>query len=97
MTNTLTIVANIEAKADKIDFVKAELLKLITPTRLEEGCLQYDLHQDNHNPALFTFVENWLSHELLQQHLNSPHIKMYVQATEDAVASFKLNEITKIA
>ncbi|NQZ91529.1 MAG: antibiotic biosynthesis monooxygenase [Moritella sp.] len=96
MTSTLTIVANIEAKADKIEFVKTELLKLIEPTRLEAGCIQYDLHQDNNNPALFTFVENWVSNELLQQHLNSPHLKMYVQATEGAVANFTLNEITKI-
>ena len=40
----LTIVANIYAKAGRIDFVKAELLKLIEPTRAEEGCLNYDLH-----------------------------------------------------
>jgi len=97
MTNTLTIVANIEAKADNIELVKTELLKLIEPTRLEEGCIQYDLHQDNNNPALFTFIENWVSYELLQKHLNSPHLKMYVQATEGAVANFTLNEITKIA
>ena len=97
MTNTLTIIANIEAKADKIELVKTALLKLIEPTRLEEGCIQYDLHQDNNNPAQFTFVENWVSNELLQKHLNSPHLKMYMQATEGAVASFTLNEITKIA
>ena len=35
----LTIVANIKANADKIDLVKAELEKLIEPTRTEEGCL----------------------------------------------------------
>ena len=54
----LTIVANIEAKSDKIDFVKAELEKLIHITRSEDGCLQYDLHQDNENPAHFMFYEN---------------------------------------
>ncbi len=42
----LTIVAHITAKADKIEQVKAELEKLIAPTCEEEGCLQYDLHQD---------------------------------------------------
>ncbi|WP_299971774.1 antibiotic biosynthesis monooxygenase [uncultured Roseobacter sp.] len=43
----LTITGNVVAKEDQIDFVKAELEKLITPTRAEDGCLQYDLHQDN--------------------------------------------------
>ncbi|MFT7684441.1 MAG: quinol monooxygenase YgiN [Moritella dasanensis] len=97
MTTPLTLVANIEAQADKIEFVKAELLKLIAPTRLEAGCIQYDLHQDNSNPAQFTFIENWASKALLEQHINSPHLAMYVQATEGAVVSFTLNEITKIA
>lgn len=47
----LTIVANIIATPDSIDFVKAELLKLIEITRAEPGCINYDLHQDNENPA----------------------------------------------
>ena len=47
----LTIVANIKANADQIDLVKAELLKLIDITRAEEGYINYDLHQDNDNPA----------------------------------------------
>ena len=54
----LTIVANIKAKSDKIDLTKAELEKLIDITSAEEGCLKYDLHQDNENPAHFLFYEN---------------------------------------
>ena len=60
----LTIVANIFAKAGKIGFVKAELLKLIEPTRAEEGCLNYDLHQDFEDLRHFLFYENWESREL---------------------------------
>lgn len=51
----LTIVANIKANADKIDLVKAELLKLIDITRAEEGSVNYVLHQDNENAAHFMF------------------------------------------
>ena len=61
----LTIVANITAKSDKIELVKAELEKLIPITRAEEGCINYDLHQDKGNPAHFLFYENWESRELL--------------------------------
>lgn len=35
----LTIVANIYAKAGKIDFVKASLLKLVEPTRSKSDSL----------------------------------------------------------
>lgn len=92
----LTIVANITAKADKIELVKAELEKLIAPTLAEEGCLQYDLHQDNDNPAHFMFFENWPSRELWQQHMEAQHLKDYQSATEDAIEVFTLHEMTKV-
>ncbi len=96
MTN-LTIVANIVAQKDNIELVKAELLKLIGITRAEEGCINYDLHQDNENPAHFTFYENWVSRELWQTHMANTHLAAYMEATEGAVDSFVLNEMTRIA
>lgn len=92
----LTIVANIKANPDQIELVKSELLKLIDETRAEEGCLNYDLHQDNDNPAHFMFYENWESRELWQTHMNAPHLAAYMEATEGAVAEFTLNEMTVI-
>lgn len=96
MSNPLTIVARIEAHPDKIDLVKSELLKLVAPTLQEAGCIQYDLHQDNDDPAVFLFYENWQSRELWQAHMNNAHLAEYVQATEAAVAVFTLNEMTKL-
>ncbi len=93
---TLTIVANIKAKADKIALVKTELEKLIDTTRTEAGCLQYDLHQNNDNPAHFLFYENWASRELWQAHMQAPHLQAYLAATDGAVDSFTLNEMTKV-
>ena len=97
MSKRLTIVARIEANVDKVESVKAELRKLVAPTLKEAGCIQYDLHQDNSNPAVFLFYENWESRELWQQHMNSTHLEEYVQATEGAVASFTLNEMTELS
>ncbi|KIN75662.1 putative quinol monooxygenase [Sulfitobacter mediterraneus] len=92
----LTIVANIKANPDKIDLVKAELLKLIDITRSEAGCINYDLHQDNDNPAHFMFYENWESRELWQTHMGAPHLAAYMGATDGAVEEFTLNEMTII-
>jgi len=95
MNNNLAIVARIEANPDKIELVKTELLRLIEPTLKEVGCIQYDLHQDNDNPAVFMFYENWESREIWQEHMNNTHLAEYMKATEGAVASFTLNEMTK--
>ena len=97
MSNTkLTIVARILAKAEKRELVKQELLNLIAITRQEEGCINYDLHQDNTNENLFLFYENWTSRELWQKHINNTHIAAYRKATEGAVEEFTLNEMTLI-
>lgn len=93
----LTIVAHVRAKSDQSDFVKAELLKLIDITRAEKGCINYDLHQDNNNPAHFLFYENWESRELWQTHMNNKHLKDYMAATEGSVEDFTLYEMTQIA
>jgi len=92
----LTIVANIHAKADKVQLVKSDLLKLVPITRAEQGCIQYDLHQDNENPTHFMFYENWENRELWQTHMNAPHLAAYVAATEGAVEDFTLNEMTTV-
>ena len=93
----LTIVADITVAPDKIDLVKGELEKLVPLTRAEAGCLQYDLHQDNVDPAHFLFYENWESRELWQDHMASEHITAYRKVVEGAVVGFQVSEMTHIA
>lgn len=92
----LIIVAKILAKADQKELVEKELLKLIAVTRAEEGCISYDLHQDNENPNLFLFFEKWENRELWQKHMGNQHLADYVKNTEGAVEEFVINEMTAI-
>lgn len=93
----LTVVAHITAKSDKIEYVKQQLIDVIKPTLAEDGCIQYDLHQDNNNPELFVFYENWQSKELLLQHLNSPHLQQLGANLADALAApMAVHEMTFI-
>ena len=92
----LTLIAHIHAKPDQIDLVKAELEKLIPITRAEDGCIDYDLHQDNENPAHFMFYENWESRDLWQAHMKAPHLQAYLSATQGAVETFTAYEMTRI-
>ncbi len=93
----LTIVANVHASPDQIDLVKVELEKLVPITRAEKGCIQYDLHRDNDNPAHFMFYEIWESRELWQTHMNAPHLAAYKKATTGAVAERSLCEMVNIS
>lgn len=91
----LTILAQITAKPGKEAFLRSKLEGLIAPTRAETGCVIYDLHVDNENPAFFVFYEIWESRELWQDHMNAPHVAAFGAATEGAIANVQLNEMTK--
>ncbi|MGL5722250.1 MAG: putative quinol monooxygenase [Brevinema sp.] len=90
------VVAQVEAKQDKIDFVKSEVLKLVAPTRVEAGCIKYDLHQDNANPALFLFYEIWEDEATLKVHSEGAHLKAFAQATKGAIHHSSINKMTLI-
>lgn len=93
----LTIVAQITAKSAQVDSMKEELLKLIQPTLAEEGCVNYDLHQDNEDPAKFLFYENWETRELWQAHMETQHLKDYLEATEGKVEDIIISEMTPLS
>lgn len=92
----LTIVASITAKPGEREFVKSELIKLLEPTRAEDGCLSYTLHEDNENESFFLFFEMWESYEKWQVHMGAPALAEYSKATEGRVESFVVNQMTEI-
>lgn len=92
----LTITATIIAKADCIDLVKSELEKVVAPSRKENGCINYDLHQDNQDPAHFFMFENWETRELWQAHLESAHFKQFAAITEGALENLAIHEMMQI-
>ena len=92
----LTVVAKVVAKKESVESVKSELLKLIAPTRKENGCIDYRLHQDNNDPAVFIFYENWESAACLEKHINTDHYKAYVKAVDGLIEEKIINKLTPI-
>ena len=93
----LTVVATVIAKPDCIEAVKTELNKLIEPTRNEEGCINYDLHQSKDDPAVFIFHENWDSEAHLDVHLETEHIKACQAALESITENAVVHKLYQIA
>ena len=82
----LTVLAQMKAKPGKEAEVRRELLSLVAPSRQDEGCLNYDLHQSTENPALFVFHENWTSRAHLDRHLQKPDLKAVLARVGQMVA-----------
>ncbi len=90
----VTVVAKVE---EAVEAVKAELLKLIEPTRLEEGCIAYTLHQDNTDPALFIFYETWESDAHLDRHMKTDYFTRFVAAVDGLLSELAVNRLSRIA
>ena len=92
----LNIVAKIVAKRESLEQVKRELFKMIVPTREEPGCIEYRLHQDNDDPAVFVFYETWESVESFKQHTASGHYKHYIAAVDGLIADKTVHKMTEL-
>jgi quinol monooxygenase YgiN len=93
----LTVVAKVVAKSESVTALRTELLRLLAPTRQEEGCIEYRLHQDNQDPTVFIFYENWQDRAALDRHMASPHFTAYIKATEGMIADKAVHLMTGVS
>lgn len=93
----IRIVATVIAKDNEVDFVKAATKSIVEPSKKDEGCLQYELHQDNANPNIFIFFEIWKDQKSLDKHNGTQHLKDFIEKIEDKIDSLDVKLISKIA
>ncbi|WP_419419420.1 putative quinol monooxygenase [Legionella sp. D16C41] len=74
MSKPCTIIVIFEAKAGKEDELASALRAVVEPSRSEDICLEYKLHQSDDNPAQFVMYEQWVSKDKLQEHFDKPYI-----------------------
>jgi len=53
------------------------LQTLVENSRSDEGCLQYDLHEDENQLGAFMIFEIWQSKSHWQQHDAADHLKVF--------------------
>lgn len=84
----VTVVVRLKAKAGKEAQVRQELFNLLTltPTRAEQGCLNFDMHEAPNDPSLFLFHEKWTRENDLKRHFETPHNKRWVELTKTLLA-----------
>ena len=86
MTEKVTVIAFHRAKRGKEQALRDALLAVCGPTRVEKGCINYDLHVSPDDPGLLVFHENWESKADLDTHLASPHIDTFRAVAGDLLA-----------
>lgn len=75
------IIAKALAREGKADELKALLLRMVKPTRAEDGCIYYELFESN-LPGLFFYNELWQSMAHLEAHAASKHFTEIILGKE---------------
>nr|WP_295922651.1 putative quinol monooxygenase [uncultured Dyadobacter sp.] len=76
------LTAIIKSRQEHIEEVRETLLGMVTESRKEEACLQYDLYQDGSDPGVFVFQEIWASPEGLALHNERPYIRAFAESLD---------------
>lgn len=81
--NNVILIAKAKAKPGMEEKVKKELMALVAPTRSEDGCVQYNLHQSKDDPSMFMFYENWLNQQALDEHIQTMHLQALLNMADE--------------
>lgn len=68
----------IKCSAENHDKVVSVYRQLISETKKEEGCIDYDLFEDATDPTRMMLLETWLNTECHQKHNQSEHMKKFM-------------------
>lgn len=74
----IKVVAKNFAQEDKINEILELCKELVEMTRKEDGCIKYEMYQDEEDARILTMIEEWESRQALDKHLKSEHFTRIV-------------------
>jgi quinol monooxygenase YgiN len=74
------VIARMQAKKGREKELQQALAALIGPSRGEPGCISYILHQAAEDKTSFLFYEHWADKKDLDEHLQKPYIKNFMDS-----------------
>lgn len=80
MSDTLRVIAIIQAIPGEEATVEAAIHACVVPSRAEPGCREYTAHRDPQVPGRFAFVERWDDAGALAAHEATAHFQSMVSA-----------------
>lgn len=82
----LNIVAIFTIKAEFKSEFQQEFTKIVNASRLEEGCVRYELNQDIQDPNTYIFIETWASQSAFDQHNAGANFQHFAKFIDGKVA-----------
>ena len=73
----IVLVARLKVREEAVEDAKKLALGIVTDSRREEGCLNYDVHQAIEDPTVFVWHETWRDKAALDEHFEMSHFKEF--------------------
>ncbi|MDR0237990.1 putative quinol monooxygenase [Acinetobacter sp.] len=96
MYQEIRVLAKIAVEPEHVEKVIHAFKPLISHTRKEFGCLQYDLHQEIHDPATLVVFERWKTEIALEEHLKTDHFIAFFNEVSELIKYNETRIIRKI-
>lgn len=71
-----------EKNSDKLLELAKELVEI---TVKQEGCIKYEMYQDENDPKVLIMIEEWESKEALANHTSSEYYKRIVSQSSEYI------------
>jgi quinol monooxygenase YgiN len=92
----IVLVARLKVKSEMVEVATKAALELVTPSRAEAGCINYDVHQAIDDETVFVWHETWKSKTALDEHFETPEFKTFFAIAGEIAAEPSQMTITKI-
>lgn len=92
----IVLVARLKVKDDAIETAKQAALKIVADSRLEEGNVNYDVHQAIDDPTIFVWHETWKDKAALDEHFEKPYFKDFFAVVSGIAADEPQITVTKM-
>jgi len=73
----IIVTATITANPDERDKIIKKSQDLIESTRLESGCISYNLYASTEDDNILLMLERWENQEVLESHMQTKHFKAF--------------------
>ncbi len=74
-----SMVVHLKVKRDQVQAVLAAAKKAVPASRIEKGCLAYDVQQDLEDATEFFVLETWRDAKALQFHSGTDHFAEFIK------------------
>ncbi len=73
------IICEVRCETPDRERVEELMLQFVEPARREEGCLYYDIYQEQSDPNTFFILDGWAEQDAIDRHAASPHVASVMQ------------------